>query len=128
MKNIISLVMGDRSGDGHGKTDTVIIKSNLSKKDLEKAYKKAIKIIGFDLAEVASEYEDNYISEKLYLKLKKAGFTEDYGESEDEKYQIFSEAYADIYLFFIKIGEPKFEYEIVDSSNSINIGGYGLFY
>ena len=35
MKHIISLVVGDWSGDGHDKKETINIRSNLDKKEME---------------------------------------------------------------------------------------------
>lgn len=127
----INLVVGDWSHDGHSKTETVTILSNLDKKALEKAYKKGSKKVGFDLeTDVCADYEDMSMSEDISEKLKAAGIKpHDYVE-EDEAGLSFSynhEAFATLWLDIARLGNPDLKYEITaDNNTTINIGGYGL--
>lgn len=131
--NIISLIIGDRSGDGHGKHEKIVIVSNLSNKEIEAAYKKGVKKIGFDLLEECSDFEDNTISFDKIEKMNKLGFDykleyvdDDYGE--DDKFaHVYSEEWKQMYLFFVKAGNPDFNFVEIDPSSDIHIGGYGLF-
>lgn len=51
------VVLGDWSQDGHGKSEKVLIKSNLPVGDTQKAYKKSVEDTGFHFAEeICSDY------------------------------------------------------------------------
>ena len=132
LPHMINLVMGDWSGDGHSKTETVTILSNIDKRALEKAYKAGAKKTGVDFEnEVAEEYEDNTISAEVVEKLAKHGFKiEDYSEDEDPSdgtYGLWTDGYSLAWLFVAQVGNPNFKYEVItDDSPNINIGGYGL--
>jgi hypothetical protein len=134
----INLVIGDWSDDGHGKKDKFTIKCNLDKKALEKAYKKGVKKVGVDItSDVAHEYEDSTISKEDWDKLLKAGMKADevgevdipdHLDGQSDRIFIWPDAFADIWLFVAKAGNPKFEFEhVIATASNINIGGYGLF-
>lgn len=133
LPHMINLVMGDWSADGHSQTSTTTILSNLEKADVEKAYKAGVKKTKVKFAEeVAADYEDGCISLAIVEKLAPFGFKiSDYSEDEepDENgYSLWTEGYAEIWLWFAKLGNPDFRYETTeDDSPNINIGGYGLF-
>lgn len=138
---IISLVVGDWSGDGHDKRETVNIKSNLDKKAMEKAYKKGTKKLGFDFCkDVCAEYEDNKLPPekldalvKLGLETKGMGLEYDLKRiKKDEGVEIglWHDDFVEIYLFIVKLGDDEFTFEYLnaDANPTINIGGYGMFY
>jgi hypothetical protein len=141
--NMVNLVLGDWSHDGHSMTETVTISCNLDKKALESAYKKGTKKLGVDVDEdVASDYEDSTISFENWQKFAAAGMTleqlfddNDYDVKEsteavdnEEAFNIYHSAFVKLWLFTAKQGNPEFEYTIEeDNSPNINIGGYGLF-
>jgi hypothetical protein len=133
LNNTISLVLGDWSSDGHGKTDTITLKSNLSRTEVVAAYEAGTKTLGFDFIEkVADEYEDGSLRNPELeillshgLNLKDVGIEDEVDE--DEGVSLWVETYANIYLFIVKLGNKDFEYEFC-GSDSIQIGGYGLFY
>ena len=122
MNNVTNLVIGDWSDDGHGKTATITIKSNLTSKGIEKAFKVGAKKIGVDITSLCEDYEDYGLPDEAIAKLKKAGYE---GDEEEGFLEAGYESFAAIYLFTVKIGDPSFEYKEVDGKN-INIGGYGL--
>lgn len=128
----IDLVIGDWTSDGHGKTKTITITSNLDKSDIEKAYSAGVKKTKVDFDEdVASEYEDSCISTAIVDLLAEHGFKiEDYSEDEEpdsKGYILYNEGYCLAWLFIAQVGNPDFKYEFINNPN-INIGGYGLFY
>ncbi len=128
---MINLVMGDQSGDGHGRTEHVTIISNLEKKDIEIAYKAGAKKTKVDLSKnIACDYEDNKISKEIIEKLIKFGFKGlDYVVGSDDCYSLWSDTYSYLWLFLVSVGNPDFKYEVInDDSPDIDIGGYGLFY
>lgn len=133
MKNKIRLVVGDWSKDGHEKSSDVYISCNLTAKEIEKAYKKGAKAIGLDVREtVASEYQDPYLLKEHYEKLKKAGYKEElepYDDTEKTptKFYINDDCFAEMFMFVAKVGNPALEYELAENSESVNVGGYGLF-
>jgi len=147
LDNTISLVLGDPSDDGHGKTDTFVIKSNLDQKDIEAAYKKGSEKLGFNLInEVCEEYEDSLLPKDKIDILVKNGFTIDnlmsssdydredaeeaFEDDESSGFNINSEYFANTYLFIVKLGNKDFQYEMLKGklNPTIDIGGYGLFY
>jgi hypothetical protein len=134
MSNTISLVLGDWSGDGHEKTETIVLRSNLTNKQIEDAYKKGTNKVGFDfIRTIANEYEDNVISaEKLdaLIELGLKDFDRIGDDTDEDDYNLDTDSFADIYLFIVKLGNEDFEYKILvgESNPEIRIGGYGLFY
>lgn len=125
MKNTINLVVGDWSDVGHGKTEAVTIESNLTTEELKKAYKKATKLLGFDLVEHCCEdYEDNKLSENVISKLESCGIDTTLLLEGDD--QISYETWPELYCQVCKLGNPTFEWIFV-ANDAINIGGYGLF-
>lgn len=130
LNNIISLVLGDWSHDGHSKADTVVIKSNFTVKEIEKAYKKATKKLGFDLInDVAADYEDNKLSKDKMKILLDNGFKYELEESDSENHYLWIDSFTDIYLFIVKMGDESFEHIVLegDLKPTIHIGGYGLY-
>lgn len=134
LKHQINLVLGDWSGDGHNQTATVTIKCNLNKKELENAFNAGCMKTGVNFDDdVASDYEDNKISEEVVEKLSKHGFKiKDYSEDEEPEdggYSLWTDGYAAAWMFIAKVGNSELEYEEMTSdSPNINIGGYGLFF
>lgn len=132
---LITLVVGDWSGDGHSQTDKTVIESNLNSQEIGLAYNKAAKLIGFDFIEqVASDYQDNRLlkidAEKIQKYIKLDNLETPYDEDEDEDdgtYYIDQDTYISIYLNYVKLGNPDFEFKIINI-DEIEIGGYGLFY
>lgn len=130
--NRIKLVIGDWSRDGHEKSETFVIESNLTKKEIEKAFKKGTKLINIDFTKYCEEYEDSSIPMEVASDLFKLGF--DMNSIDD--YDQFSKtvcldptSYMMIYLFLAQKGNPNFGYTIIDENlDEIHIGGYGLFY
>lgn len=139
----ITLVLGDWSDDGHGKSETIVVGSNLDKDEVFKAYQKGSKKLGFNFIDkIAADYEDNWLSSDKLGKLMEHGitpekfFSNDYDlkqakealENEDGV-GLWTDSYAAIFLLIAKLGNETFEYEILpeDRSSRINIGGYGLF-
>lgn len=136
MNNIITLVVGDPSGDGHRETDTFTIKTNLSKQELTKAYEKGSKLLGFDFKEhICCEYEDSILpEEELNILLGKDLILKDIVDDYFlQKYKnsgilnLDSDSYTNIFLFIVKLGNSEFEYTY-EKLPTIDIGGYGLFF
>ena len=134
MKFQFTLVVGDWSDDGHGKTANIAIKSNLSPAEVLCAYETGSKKLGFDLINTVAEvYEDRAISREKWNAFVKLGFDCDlakfdvpYDNGDDDDLSLCYEAYTSLYLFVIKLGEPDFQCEPMNNK-SIQIGGYGLF-
>lgn len=129
--------MGDPSGDGHGQTETINIKSSLNKKEIEKAYKAGTKKLGFDFCkDVCAEYEDSELDSEKWETLKKLGYQDQDLENEvneAKKYNngdiyLWTDSFSNIYLFIVKLGNDNFKFEhLTEKENpTIDIGGYGL--
>lgn len=136
MNHIITLVLGDWSHDGHEKTETINIRSNLLKAGIEEAYALGTEKLGFDFCkEIAADYEDNMLDNEKWEALKKLGYQDDDLEEDGIKYNegdisLWTDSFTDIYLFIVKLGNDEFEFEYLSEVQNpqIKIGGYGLFY
>lgn len=133
----ITLLLGDPSGDGHGKSETIVINSNLNATDIGLAYKKGSKELGFDLvSDVCSDYEDNFIPKDIFDILVKNGMEYDLSDYEIKQLEdadadsrginIYTDEYLNIYFFIVFCGNKDFEYELTKYP-VIDIGGYGLY-
>ncbi len=144
----INIFVGDEGGDGHDKEEHITIESNLSKKDLDKAYKNGSKKLGFDFWNVvAVEYEDSDFPIDMLQKLRDSGYSNTF-ENEEDYHKLIAkpknkrmtwerenpkgpsinmDEYIDVVLFICKLGNSEFEYEIINDDNDYwHIGGYGL--
>lgn len=128
MKNQIQLILGDWSHDGHGKTETFIITSNLTRREILEAYDEGCDSLNCDLSsEISSEYEDHLLPASQVKKFLEKGFHFD--ELDFEKsgsIYLDTELYTELFLFTVKLGNPDFSHDYIELE-SINIGGYGLF-
>lgn len=148
LRDITTLILGDWSKDGHSLSDTIHIASNINNKEIEKAYKKATKKLGFDfIDDVCRDYEDDlcpkdilnilikykfsindlYIDPKFTGDLENA--TEVFTNKDSDGLHLRKDSFLYIYLFIIKLGNKNFKYEILEEelNPSIHIGGYGLY-
>lgn len=129
MNHITNLVLGDWSGDGHDKSDVETISSNLTTEQIESAYKKGSKKLGFDLIEeVACDYEDSSLPEDIVAMLNVAGFKVEHevGTFDGKLDNLCTDSFLSIFLFVVRIGNPAFMCKPVHTQ-TINIGGYGLY-
>lgn len=133
----ITLLTGDPGGDGHEKTDSVVITSNLSPKELEEAFIRGEKVIGIDFANQFRDYESNQLPFEMIQKMSKhfdTGFNVpqdiDPNEVDSSRYDetLCSSEYTDLWLEIAKIGNPELVYEYCKTGPTLAIGGYGLFY
>jgi hypothetical protein len=128
---IFSLVIGDWSDDGHGKTRTVEVESKFSSQEFIAAFQKGIKQIdpkcnGHELP-ICQNYQDSKVPIEFVAGLRKCGLNpDDYLEYYNGTYGIWSDTFANLWLAIAKLGNSELEYEIVHG-HSIRIGGYGLF-
>lgn len=144
----MNIVIGDWANDGHGRTETIHINSNLSPDTITEAFQKGSKKVGFNLKDIASHYEDNTIPAKHLRKLIELGLEvapldevswegcydddelhsfEDALAADDEDFSIDPKFFMKMYLFIAKQAEPTLQYAVIDVP-SINIAGYGLFF
>lgn len=130
---VVTLVVGDWSHDGHGKTTNVMIKSNLTAKQIDEAYDLGKAVVGIDLYnDICSDYQDIDIPADVYAKYIAAGYPAEKNDETGEPYGVNDldsrDTYVSLYLYTVKLGNVAFEYtEIPTYKNQVNIGGYGLF-
>jgi hypothetical protein len=142
--NLINLVLGDWSHDGHSQTEIITISSTLSKPEIEAAYKKGAKRVGVDVVkDVAADYEDGGLLVEDWKRFEKAGmkledlfanqvdleYTQEELENADPiGFPIYHDEFVRLYCFLVSKGNDGFQYQIEEDANpNINIGGYGLF-
>ena len=114
-------MLGDWSGDGHEQTEEFIIKSNLSLIEFEQSLKAGEEIVGINFKDECSEYEMNELSVAGHSALSTA-----LPEFKDKTCWIHSETFLDMMLKVAQIGNPNFEYEIMEFPTLMGLG-YGLF-
>ena len=125
---LIKLGIGEDYGD---KTDSRYINSNLTKEELEEAYKIGTNIIGFDFCEdVAAESEDMCMTQRHFKAISKhitlkGGWEDYYQQSENSTIDLDTNSFCRIFLKIAKLGNPEFDYKFVEI-DTIEIGGYGL--
>lgn len=150
--NTVQLIIGDWSDDGHGKTDTVVVRSNLDARGIEAAYQAGLKKLAedydgdfyLDMDNLCDEYEDSSLPAKLRnyfvsrelldVDMESEAFGYDY--STDWEYDpdadgtMDSDSFANLYISIARYGDPLLVIERVSDAYDmrINIGGYGLFY
>ena len=93
LKYNVCFTLGDPSGDGHANTSEYHMVSNYSAKEIDKAYKKATEILGFNFVEkVGSDYEDNELREPYFSILVEKGIIK------KEDYEYDGKTLLDTYL------------------------------
>ena len=112
MNHQVELEIGDWSGDGHSQVRHRHIISNLTREEILNSYNKGVKVLGFDLMEYCCDYEDstiplNFFSALVAHGMDISGF--DIELDEEEVVFVDYESYSYIYLFIVKLGDPKFE-------------------
>ena len=151
MKYTILMQLGDPSKDGHNEHEDFYFKSNKSRQVIEEAYKKCCEKTGLVFTSntdvvvdgqklnwqhpeykdrcICIDYEDSHLSDLAVNILK--SFNIDVDKYVDTSYQNYIEAGNLICLFleFIKIELPDFEYEFTSiDSEILNITiGYGCY-
>ena len=131
--NTITLRLGDWSNDGHGRTEIFCIKSSLTVAQLEIAFAKGSKKVGFNLTDHCADYEGCVFPVENYEKLLTMGLDDELKDSdlldEDDEPELHlgCEDYTRFHMFICQLGDPNLVYEWVSDENVINIGGYGLF-
>ena len=128
---VFELMVGDHSNDGHGEHDSYRISCNLDAVQLQKAYKKGTKILGFSIEKLCEsanqcDVKVKHLRRMIELGLPEWEFPEE--DEDDSKVEIYPESYVDLWLFTAKLGDTSLEYEQQARLLSLPIGGYGLYY
>jgi hypothetical protein len=123
----IRLVLGDPSGDGHGRTSTHSFRSSLTPDEVRQAYHKGVGIVGFDL--IREEVNTNGNRFRLKPEYQEAMKAHSYANHINASYLnidwIDYEMYIDIYLWIAKLGNPNLEVQcFTEPRYDIDIGGY----
>lgn len=125
----LEIVMGDWSNDGHGRTEKVVISTDFTREEVEKAFKAGVEKTGFDITTHCEDYEDGSVPNALYDYFDKAGV--EYGNIREDNESTQGIGYDDFVKIWFKtceIGNPDFKYtQVSHYENEIRIGGYGLF-
>lgn len=132
MSNLIKYVLGDWSADGHGITDSYILKTNVSSRELEVAINEGQRITGINLDRLCENYEDSYVPRGVYNYMKAKGIKFDSWQQGDfdahEVISITSDQYMDLIIALAKEGNSDIQIAYSRDVAVINSGyGYGLF-
>lgn len=129
----IKLVVGDWSDDGHGKTDSYLVKTNYSAADIKRSYERVLKT--HKLRAPCNDCEDNRVDINIVELLAQHNIkTSDILEY-DKKNETYSfvdcgqDYFSELYLRISSVILTDLVYEFIDSDiATLNVGGYGLFY
>jgi hypothetical protein len=122
----IKLIVGDWSNDGHNMSDEIVIFSNIDGNQIRDAFKLGTEVIGFDLTNECSDYEQHQLSAKALACINDQ-FGDRYRLDIDEDGGVSVTTHVDLYLAIAKLGNAEFEWQLQHYSATIDIGGYGLF-
>ncbi len=126
MNNVIKLVVGDSSGDGHNFREYIDVRVNVQLYRLEAAYGLGTDIIGMNLEQEVDDYEVDRLSAAFvkacsnYLPIHK--YVDDF---EEGNFTIDTDEFAHLWMDIACLGNPSIQYEIIDLPVR-TIGGYGL--
>ena len=91
----VCFTLGDPGGDGHANTSDYHMISNYPADEIDEAYKKATKILGFNFVEkVGVDYQDNELHEPYFSILVEKEIIKE----EDYKYKYDGKTLLDTYL------------------------------
>lgn len=150
------IVLGDWSDDGHGKSEKILIESNIEREILQEAYKKSVKStgIGFNCNEkskikICAEYDDNKLTtntfkilENLKCPFDKIGLKDqsDNNITEDtcEEFYFDNDTFLNLLMWFIGLSVKDFEWKKIKEEipcfngywdKNLNVSfGYGLYF
>ena len=135
MNNLIQLIIGDHSGDGHEKTETLVyeVKGGDAKAAIN-AYAEGCKTLGIDPLLDCEDYEDRIVKDETVrvmmvhhiIKDDDFNYRVDPDNSEDLSLSIDIELFADFYARIVRLGNPNIILTRMEVP-AIDIGGYGLF-
>ena len=129
LKYQIELKVGDPPWDGHGITESLLIVSNFSLKEIQKSYNNGEKILGFKFLKKVG-FANCKLTKTMFDKFKSLQFEfdKDYEENylDNGKYSLEFDLYFKIILFIIKLGNSEFKFKELKIP-CWEIGGYELF-
>jgi hypothetical protein len=132
MEYRISLNVGDFWNDGHGRYESFHYKTNCSRSVILTGYTSATAYTGLNpIEDFFRDYDDHCVSQETLTKLRELGLIPEHLWQEAMQYGFngvgfMPEDYAELFLNFIKLAIPSFQWE-PQTTKSIEIGGYGLF-
>jgi hypothetical protein len=131
-KHYFRITIGDHSGDGHDRRETIIVRSNKPMDEVSKTYTNACNIVPTEWQpeHLFCEYGEKGLSEDEYIQ-----FVKHYGEDmlehskhTEKPWQCWMpEDFANIVLKFLQIGDKELELEIENFPRLEGDFGYGLF-
>lgn len=140
MTTLVKFVIGDWSSDGHGKSETYIVESNVSLAYLRETHFKCPSVLGFDIGDICRDYgectlpdsiADKLIEAKIITEEEKEGL-QDYVEPDEVVH-----LWLDILMYLdneinlhIPAQEviPSIHFYGRDAQNRhLNTPGYGVF-
>jgi hypothetical protein len=135
-KEMITWIIGDVCGDGHGKYDTINIVVNFNGdgtavERLENAEKTIVEKLGINIDEWFKEYLDNIIPKEEVEKLKKLGIEPRHESSKNEDGTITVSCpidYFEIWKQLIEIADKDIKIELHELPDFYSVCDcYGIF-
>lgn len=152
------LVLGDWSGDGHEKSDKILVETNHPVGDVQQAYKDSCKLttVEFNCNQsytgverdwrdrdkygVCVNYEDCGMTKEVFDILSKYDGFSDFGLDQENEYCIDEDTFIALWFWFAKLSLPDLEYKRIMVKDDIPVingywndnlnvqFGYGLYY
>lgn len=141
--NLIEFPIGDWSKDGHNQCDFYVIETTKTVAELRDLHFKCKETLGFEIGNIASEYQNDKLSVEIADILLKANIIDQefYNDILNEDMDnLSSEDIINIWLDTLKYLDNTFEYKIVNrrlpsildntetDTRYLDNPGYGVFY
>lgn len=141
LSNRVEFPVGDYSDDGHGRVSNYYIDTNKTIDELVIIHNKSKEVLGFDIGDIADEYQDAFIKSDIINQMDKAGFDWksclDYDAERDDEISDVDVGDYEVFIIWVKLLQfidPSFEYEVVSLEDlqsfawqNCGLPGYGCF-
>jgi hypothetical protein len=144
VSNKFEMVVGDWSGDGHNQSRAYIIHTSATVEDAREAHFKCPEVLGFDIGDIAKDYDESIIPGHIAEALIEIGLLTD---AEKEEYEDEDSVYvghkrvAEIWVAILNHIDPNLKlhipsveelpslhfYGFDEKNRHLNTPGYGCF-
>lgn len=120
---VYSFPIGDYSSDGHGQCEYYRVSSNKPLQDLREVHFRCPDVLGFDIGDICSRYEEREIDSSIVEKIQKHLDIENYYYDPDTK-ELCSDGMIELWVDLLMVIDPELKLDILPDEESIVIWGY----
>lgn len=133
----IRFPIGDWSDDGHSSCDYYFATTTKTTQDVREAHFKCKEIYGFDIGDIASDYEDNFINDDILDIIIREKIIDESFENKNLNSEVIFDIWLSILnkidpsLHLISLNDKDYEdinfYGSDDKKRHLETPGYGVF-